>query len=159
MSQAHFYGLGRYIWFWEPICYLCLIQLIWKFAFLLIFVVPEISVRFGYLPYFFDLTESTRTFLLVSDENPTMSHAGFNSFYLLISLGWCDKGDHIYAGAITFTPWRSHLAQGMPCARPGKLNVHAPAITFVPCAGSCNFLHGIATPGTRHECDRRGMYI
>ena len=56
------------------------------------------------------------------------------------------RGNHIYAGAITFTPGRSHLAQGMYCAWPGKLNVHALAITFVPVATFCMVLQ-ILAPG------------
>jgi len=42
------------------------------------------------------------------------------------------------------TPRRSHLGPGdhiLPCVGPGKLNVHTPAITFLPGARSCKTLH------------------
>ena len=57
------------------------------------------------------------------------------------------------ATAITFTSPRSHLAQGIPCAWPGILNVHAAAITFIQrFTWYCNSRH-------QDECDRRCMYI
>ena len=59
------------------------------------------------------------------------------------------RGDHIYPRAITSCPGHALcLTRQVKCTRPGD-HIHA----------CCNVLHGIATPGTRHECDRRGVYI
>ena len=59
------------------------------------------------------------------------------------------RGDHIYPRAITSCPGHALcLTWQVKCIRPGD---HIRAC--------CNVLHGIATPGTRHECDRRGVYI
>ena len=62
------------------------------------------------------------------------------------------------APAITFTPPQSHWRPGnhiLPCASPGKLSVHAPAITFVPGAGSCTCL----IANVPKECDRQAKFM
>ena len=44
-------------------------------------------------------------------------------------------------------------------AWPCNLKVLAPAITFVPGVGRFKTVQNVATTGTRHECDRPGVYI
>ena len=59
------------------------------------------------------------------------------------------RGDHIYPRAITSCPGHALcLTRQVKCTCPGD-HIHA----------CCNVLHGIATPGTRHECDRQCIYI
>ena len=59
------------------------------------------------------------------------------------------RGDHIYPRAITSCPGHALcLTWQVKCTCPGD--------HILAC---CNVLHCIATPGTRHECDHRGMYI